>query len=91
MNPLLYLWMYESWIQDLREDNESKRTYAILTGSFANMELAKKMIDKENPTFQSSDEDFEETYRMIEEDVANKESKTRRRAKKRKRYGVMNG
>lgn len=85
--------MYESWIQDLREKNEFTRNYAILTGSFSNMELAKKMIAMDKPTFESSDEDFEATTRMIEEDVEREmaERKGMSRRRRRRRYGVVNG
>jgi hypothetical protein len=71
--------MYESWIQDLREKNEFTRNYAILTGSFSNMELAKKMIESEKPSFSSSDADFEAT------------TKQTRRRRRRRRQGVVNG
>jgi len=84
--------MYESWIQDQKEKNDFTRNYAILTGSFSNMELAKRMIESEKPTFASSDADFEATTRMIEEDVqrelAEKQPMRRRR---RRRQGVVNG
>jgi hypothetical protein len=84
--------MYESWIQDLREKNDFTRNYAILTGSFSNMELAKRMIASENPTFESSDADFEATTKMIEEDVEREAAdKQTRRRRRRRRQGVVNG
>jgi hypothetical protein len=84
--------MYESWIQDLREKNEFTRNYAILTGSFSNMELAKKMIESEKPSFSSSDADFEATTRMIEQDVERElAQKQTRRRRRRRRQGVVNG
>lgn len=83
--------MYESWIQDLREKNDFTRNYAILTGSFSNMELAKKMIDSETPTFASSDADFEATTKMIEDDVDREMAQKNKRRRRRRRHGVVNG
>lgn len=86
MNPVLYLWMYESWIQDLIEEHKFSKNYAILTGSFSNMELAQKMIDAETPDYESTEVDFEETLKMIEESVQQEQPIYRKR---RHRQGVI--
>ena len=63
MNPVMKLLYYESFRQDLEDQHEFARNYAILTGSFTNMELAQKMISE--PTYESSEEDLDESTRMV--------------------------
>lgn len=82
--------MYESWIQDLKDEHEFSRNYSILTGSFSNPEMAKSMLKKDEATFSSSDEDFEKSIKMIEDDIQQKEGSLRRR-RRRRRQGVVNG
>jgi hypothetical protein len=69
MNPIQYLMMYEHWIEDLTERHKFARNYSILTGSFTNMELAQKMLDSDSghSTYQTTD--FDESIRIIEEDI----------------------
>jgi Glu-tRNA(Gln) amidotransferase subunit E-like FAD-binding protein len=76
--------MYESWLSDFEEQNEFARSYAILQGSFANPEMAQKMIKSENPVFESSEEDFERTTQEMLE-------KNRKSIKKRHRRVLLNG
>ena len=88
LDPVLKLLMYESWRKDQEEENEFARSYAILQGSFANPEMAKKMIKAENPEFESSDEDFEKVSNQMLENNKQEDSKT---IKKRKRRRVIDG
>lgn len=76
--------MYESWYADLEDKNEFARNYSILQGSFANPEMARKMVKLENPDFESSDEDYEKLSKsMIEKN--RKEQDTLPKLKRRKR------
>lgn len=78
MDPIEYLWLYESWCRDLEEQNEFAKSYAILTGSASNPEWARRIIKSENPDFESSDEAYEETSRKMLETNRKPESKHRR-------------
>jgi len=83
---MMKLWMYESWCEDQVEKNEFAKNYALFIGSFSNPELAQKYVREEKPTFQSSDEDFEESTRMMLRDRDKKikmEEKPRRRRRRR--------
>ncbi|HVI39752.1 MAG TPA: hypothetical protein VM577_03755 [Anaerovoracaceae bacterium] len=80
MDPVLKLWLYESWSKDLEEANEFTRSYTVLGGYFSNPELARKMVKQENPDFESSDEDFDKASKKMVEDNR-KELKSRRRRK----------
>ena len=83
IDPVLKLWLYESWCKDLEEENEFARSYSILQGSFANPEMASRMIKSENPDFESSDEDFERaSQQMIEQNRSENQRLVRRRRRK---------
>ena len=86
----MYLWMYESWIEDLNEKNKFARNYSILTGSFSNMDLAQKMM-VEKSGFSSSDDDFERTTQMIESGTFDKKDNNNVKRKRRRRRVVNNG
>ncbi len=79
----MWVWMYESWCRDLEEKNEFAKSYTILQGSFVNPEMARKMIDRENPDFETSDEDFEKLSQQIIE-------QNRKLIRKRKRKVLNN-
>jgi hypothetical protein len=82
LDPVLKLWLYESWCRDLEEQNEFARSYAILQGSFTNPDLAHKMIKSENPDFETSDEDFEKVSQQIIEQNKKEDSLKHRRRRK---------
>lgn len=86
MSPIKKLWMYESWRADLADQHEFARSYSIFTGSFYNMELAQRLISAENPDYKSTEEDFEQTVRMVEESF-----KKPKQVKRRRRRRVVNG
>src|SRR6201986_485174 len=84
IDPVLKLWLYESWRKDLEEENEFARSYAILQGSFANPEMASKMIKSENPDFESSDEDFERLSKQMLDQNRKEDIQNNRRRKRKK-------
>jgi hypothetical protein len=79
IDPVMWLWMYESWCRDVEEKNEFAKSYAILQGSFVNPDMARKMIKSENPDFESTDEDYEKLSRQMIED--NRKTLRRRKRK----------
>ncbi len=63
--------MFLNWARDIEEKHEFATDYSIFTGSFANPEMGKKMVDARNPTVETSDEEFEEsTRKMLEQSKA---------------------
>lgn len=67
--------MYENWIEDWKEKHKFARDYSILTGSFFNTEMAQKMINLDNPNYKSTESDFEESTRIVEESIENNKQK----------------
>lgn len=60
--------MYEHWVRDEEQQYELLKSQAILIGSFTNPDAAKAMIKAETPDFESSEEDFEKSLKMVLDD-----------------------
>lgn len=84
MDPVQKSWMYQNWIADQNDDAELAKNLAYLVGSFFNPEAVKQLMGQNN-VFESSEEDLEETSRIVREntlkDLNSKMSKRRRRFK----------
>jgi hypothetical protein len=66
MDPVLKLWMFENWIADQRDKSDLAKNHGYLIGSFINPEAVKKLTDDGNK-FESTDEEFEESMKMVRE------------------------
>lgn len=79
MDSAIWLWMYESWIQDQEQAHEFAESYAVLTGSAANQDWARRMMKAKNPDYESSDEDFDRvSNEILKQDQIVKPKKHRR-------------
>jgi len=84
------MWHYESWFHEQELQMEQLKALGILVGSFYNPEAANKMIKQEKPDFESTDEDWDDTSKMIREEAlkdlqeGGRRRKRRRNRKKRK-------
>ena len=56
--------MFHNWAQDQRDQAELAKNHAYLLGSFWNPEAVKELTG-EKSGFESSDEDFEESTKLI--------------------------
>jgi len=65
MDPVLKMWLYHQWLGDHRDDAELAKNHAYLLGSFSNPEAVKQMMDGND--HESSDEEFEESSRIVRE------------------------
>lgn len=78
-------YLYEHWARDEEQQYELLKSQAILIGSFTNPDAAKAMIKSENPDFESSEEDFEKSLKMVLADrEKNKPVKKKRRQRLKK-------
>ena len=64
MDPILKLWMYYNWIEDIKEKVEITKNHAYLLGSFYNPEAVRKIMD-DNDSIEISEEEFEESSRLV--------------------------
>lgn len=63
MDPVLKMWLYEQWLGDHRDDAELAKNHAYLLGSFSNPEAVQSMMN--DNVHESSDEDFDESLKMV--------------------------
>jgi len=66
MDPVQKIWMFENWLADQNDEAELAKNHAYLLASFDHPESVQKLLGNNN-THQSTDEEFEETSRMIKE------------------------
>lgn len=68
MDPVQKMWMYENWLGDQADKNELAKNHAYLLASFDHPEAIKQLLGEGN-THMSSDEEFEESSRLVAEGV----------------------
>jgi len=69
MDPVQKVWMYQNWIADQKDKAELAKNQAYLIGSFWNPEAVKSLVD-DSGTISSSEEEFDESTRMVLEGVS---------------------
>lgn len=90
IDPVMRAWMFYNWLEDYYDENKMLENQGILIGSFTNPELAQKILGKDGQQMSSTDEEFEETSRMVLE--ANKKAdEEKQKTKKRKRKRKIEG
>ena len=86
MDPVQKMWMFYSWLEDKNENHESYKNHAYLVGGFVNPTMLQKIIDSDNDRVAISDQDFEESMRIVKEsgenNMENPASLKRRRRRK---------
>ena len=65
MDPVLKIWYYYQWLGDQRDDAELAKNHAYLLGSFSNPEAVQDLMSRN--THESSDEELEESMKMVSE------------------------
>ena len=63
MDPVRRLWYQNNWIQDSNDQAELAKNTAYLIASFINPEAVKKIVGAD--THISTEEEFEETSKMV--------------------------
>jgi hypothetical protein len=81
MDPIRKQWWYESWVHGIEKELDKLRALGILIGSFTNPEAAQKMMKRERPDYATTDEEFERSYKMVEETKTEENPRKRRRRK----------
>ena len=67
MDPVQKIWMFHNWAQDQKDHAELAKNHAYLLGSFWNPEAVKDLMG-DRSGFESSEEDFEESTKLIRDD-----------------------
>ena len=66
MDPVQKFWMYENWLADQNDDAELAKNHAYLVASFWNPEAVKQILGEGN-VHESTNEEFEESSKMVRE------------------------
>jgi hypothetical protein len=80
MDPVMKIWMYENWIADQNDKVELAKNHAYLLASFSNPEAVRNIL--EGDTFVSTDDEFEESSKMVREINNKLENKSKKRKRK---------
>jgi len=65
MDEYMWVWMYQSWLQDQKDLHKDYKDYALFLGSFFNSEAAQEMAKRDNPDYESTDEEMEEATDVV--------------------------
>lgn len=66
MDPVRKFWMYENWVADQNDSAELAKNLAYLIASFDHPEAVKQLLGKGN-SFESTEEELDESSRMVRE------------------------
>lgn len=67
MDSVQKCWMYYNWLGDQKDRSELAKNHAYLLASFYNPEDVRKAMGEGSDVHESTDEEFEESTRMIRE------------------------
>lgn len=84
MDPVQKMWMYENWVADQIDKAELAKNHAYLLASFSNPEAVQKILGDGN-VHESTEDELNETSKMIKEinlKALSKEKPIRRRRKR---------
>jgi Cys-tRNA synthase (O-phospho-L-seryl-tRNA:Cys-tRNA synthase) len=57
--------MYAHWLQDLEEKHEFAKNYSTYIGAFSNYNMAQKIMNTENPEYNTTEEEFNQSIENI--------------------------
>ncbi len=83
MDPVMKMWMFNSWVEDTNENVELFKQHGYLIGSFINPEAAKHLNGDNG--YSTSEEDFDATTQMIRDDIEKEQKKAAKISPRRKR------
>lgn len=70
MDPVQKIWMFQHWQADQKDQVELAKNHAYLIGSFTNPDAVKELMDTGN-AYSSTEEEFEESSRIVKEQSFN--------------------
>ncbi len=86
MDPVLKRWLFEQWLGDHKDSAELAKNHAYLLASFDHPDAVKQLVGEGN-VHVSTDEEFEESSRMVRDmnlQLLKKSNKERPRKRKRR-------
>lgn len=87
MDPIMKTWMFNSWLEDNNENIDLFKHHGYLIGSFINPEAVKSLTGGDN-SYSLSEEEFEETSKMVHETNLKTQKETTNNTKRRQRRKI---
>lgn len=88
MDPMMKMYMFHHWLEDINDDVELFKHHGYLVGSFINPEAVKQMTSGD--TYSTTDEEFEQTWQtVVEANKKIKESLKNAKVKRKRRKKVV--
>ena len=87
MDPVQKIWMYENWLSDQNDQAELAKNHAYLLASFSNPEAVKDILGEGNMHVSTNDE-FEDTSKLIKEMNQLQDQKSNKSLHRRKRRTI---
>ena len=84
MDPVQKIWMFQNWLEDQNDDATLAKNHAYLLGSFSNPEAVSKLIGNDGSTYKSTDEELEDSMKMVVKDRENTKDKPVKRRRRKK-------
>jgi hypothetical protein len=78
MDPVQKMWMFENWLTDQADHAELAKNHAYLLASFDHPEAVKQLLGEGN-VHESTEEEFEESSKMVRESSLKAMGKRKRR------------
>lgn len=89
MDPITRMWMFNNWLEDTNDNVELFKHHGYLIGSFFNPEAVKSLTGAGN-SYSTSDEEFEETSKMVSEVIREQiEMQAAQKVRKRRRKKIL--
>ena len=79
MDPFLKMFMYAQWIQDQNDKVEILKNHGYLIASFIDPQSVKKILGQDGTQYATTDEEFDESLRMVKESHAVNKKKSKKK------------
>lgn len=89
MDPVMKIYMFHQWLEDVNEQVELFKHHGYLIGSFTNPEAVQKLMG--NSTISSTDEEFDQTWEMVAANMKKEAPITASSRRRRRKSRVVNG
>jgi len=87
MDPVQRMWMFNNWVADQNDDAELAKNHAYLLASFWNPEAVQQILSDDNK-HESSDEDYEESLKMVRDKSSKLQQEQSKSIRRKRRHLV---
>lgn len=89
MDPVMKIYMFHQWLEDINEQVELFKHHGYLIGSFTNPEAVQKLMG--DSSISSTDEEFDQAWEIVAADMKKEAPVTASPRRRRRKGRVVNG